>query len=115
MRVRACERNVVPVKPFHLGKFLRVEMKLLLRRALHDIPQRDVRVTRGEPNCRRAGDHQWLADLIFRINAQLLSQFAPDRVSRMFARFNMTSGRQPELRRAMIDEENVIVSDDGEV
>jgi hypothetical protein len=97
VRVTATERHIRIPKPLYTRELLLIEIDALIPLGADDIPQRYIYMAKGRTYGRCASNHQRFRDAMSRNKPQFLMEFARYSFSRVLARLDMTSGREPEL------------------
>lgn len=111
MKRRRCgaflEGDVSEREPSRGVELGRVGGEHLRAAGVHDVPQRHIGMPCREAHRGRASHHQRRVERLGGAQAKFLLHFARGRGSRMFARLDMTTSRQPQARILVIDEQDV--------
>jgi hypothetical protein len=115
MWIASMEWHIRIRKPAYTSQFVFVVSNGLSSSRRDYVPKRYVNVACGEADRCRARDHQWFCDIMRSNKPKFFTEFAPHRISRMFPRLNVASGREPELRTFVIHEQDFPAVDHGEI
>ena len=109
MRVKDCGvrlEDFVVGKPLDVVEFATVKIDKVKSRAPDEIPQANIGMTSGEPNCFGDGDKERFFVVFDKLSrdTELLDAFSPDSVGRVLAAFDVATWWEPELSLDMVTE-----------
>jgi hypothetical protein len=108
MRIAPGKRSFVKVEPLNAMELPGIEFHGYSAVRSNHVPERNVRMPCGDSHCLGRSQHEWRIERIDEIEPEFLSQLARRRVSRMFARLDVASRRQPESSILVIDQQHML-------
>lgn len=104
MWIASGHRRFIDVEPLHAIELFGIELDWSVTVPVEDVPERYIGMACREAHCFGDGEHQWRCGSFFEFELEFFRQLTHHRHSRMFARLDMPTRGQPELRLLVIHE-----------